>query len=225
MRKMPPKLDESGLWDYALRLLAHRSYSMGELKRKLSLRANSATAVVATVAKLREYGLADDTKFAETFAGSRLRNRGFGRSRVLQELRGRCVSQSLANEVVEKAFAGTDEIQLIERLFGAKISREESDRVLTRGEKSRRCLSEVADGGLLKRYILDRTQTIFADSRELQRARNPRRILGQNLTWGTFFSSSVVLKYASSFWNPKIPAATLPGNFSISILYFLIASL
>jgi regulatory protein len=119
-RKTPPKLGESSLWDYALRLLAHRSYSVGELKRKLSLRADSATTAAATVAKLREYGLADDAKFAETFAGSRLRNRGFGRSRVLQDLRARRVSQSLANEVVEKAFAGTDEIQLVERYLARK---------------------------------------------------------------------------------------------------------
>jgi len=130
MRKIPPKLDEIGLWDYALRLLAHRPYSVGELERKLALRADSGTTVAAAIAKLSEYGLADDVKFAETFAGSRLRNRGFGRSRVLQELRARCVPQSLANEVVEKAFAGTDEAQLIERYLARKYRGKDLTRVL-----------------------------------------------------------------------------------------------
>ena len=120
IRKAPPKLDEKGLWEYALRVLARRSHSIGELKRKLSLRANSAATVNATVAKLREYGLADDAKFAETFAGSRLQNRGFGRSRVLQELLARRVAKPIANEVIEKTFAGTDEIELIERYLSRK---------------------------------------------------------------------------------------------------------
>ncbi len=120
IRKTPPKLDENGLWEYALRLVAHRAHSVGELKTKLSVRAQSAQAVTATITKLQEYGLADDAKFAETFAASRLQNQGFGRSRVLEELRARRVPQSLANEGVEKTFAGTDETELIERYLGRK---------------------------------------------------------------------------------------------------------
>ncbi|MBV8812224.1 MAG: regulatory protein RecX [Acidobacteriaceae bacterium] len=120
IRKTPQKLDENALWEYALRLVARRSHSISELKTKLSIRAHSTQAVNATIVKLGEYGLADDAKFAETFAGSRLQNQGFGRSRVLRDLGARRVSQSLASQAVEKTFAGTDETKLIERYLTRK---------------------------------------------------------------------------------------------------------
>ena len=99
-----PKLDESALWDYALRALSQRAHSANDLKQKLARRSESPEGVTAVMAKLHEYGMADDKKFSETFASSRLQNQGFGRSRVLQDLRTRRVSGGVAEKAVEQDF-------------------------------------------------------------------------------------------------------------------------
>lgn len=115
------KLDEHGLWEYALRALGRRAHSAGELKQKLAMRAESTSALNATLAKLREYGFTDDGKFSETFAAARLENKGFGRGRVLRELRLRRVAPGLAEQAVEKVFRGTNEQQLVRQFLERKF--------------------------------------------------------------------------------------------------------
>ena len=114
------KLDEEALWSYALRALGHRAHSANELQQKLSRRAQSSSVLRATLAKLREYGFTDDAKFSESFAAARLQNQGYGRSRVLRELRARRVTATLAERAVEKAFSGTDEQELIQQFLARK---------------------------------------------------------------------------------------------------------
>jgi regulatory protein len=114
------KLDESALWDYALRILARKSYSAAEIKQKLNQRAAAISDVAVVLTKLREYGFADDEKFSETFALSRLRNQGFGRSRVLRDLGAKRVSPKVAQHAIEKTFAGTSEAELIDNFLARK---------------------------------------------------------------------------------------------------------
>jgi regulatory protein len=113
-------LDENSLWEYALRVLSQRAHSAGEIKRKLSRRADSPASVTAVMTKLGEYGLADDQKFSEMFASSRLQNSGFGRFRVLQDLRSKQVSSNTAEAAVNAVFSETDENQLIEQFLNRK---------------------------------------------------------------------------------------------------------
>jgi regulatory protein len=114
------KLNEGGLWDYALRILARKPYSTAEIKQKLNLRAASGADIPIVLTKLREYGFADDEKFSEAFAQSRLRNQGFGRSRVLRDLQTKRVSPKVAQEAIEKTFAGTSEAELIDNFLARK---------------------------------------------------------------------------------------------------------
>jgi regulatory protein len=118
--RKPVKLDERGLWDYALRILSRKAYSAGEIKQKLSLRAASASDVPGILTKLKEYGFADDEKFSEAFSQSRLRNQGFGRSRVLRDLAGKRVPTKVAEQAIEKTFAGTSEAELIDNFLARK---------------------------------------------------------------------------------------------------------
>jgi regulatory protein len=120
-RAKPKKLDSNGLWEYALRALGQRAHSAGEIRQKLARRAEIVADVTATMAKLREYGLADDQKYSETFAASRLQNQGFGRFRVFRELRSKRVSEEIAKKAVEKTFSGTEEISLIEEFLARKL--------------------------------------------------------------------------------------------------------
>lgn len=119
-RRTPKKLDVEGLWSYALVTLGRRAHSQQELKQKLSRRAQSAADVHTTLVKLREYGFADDRKFSQTFAESRLQNQGFGRMRVLRELRSKNVASTIAADAVERAFSGVDEQELIQRFLERK---------------------------------------------------------------------------------------------------------
>jgi regulatory protein len=114
------KLDESGLWDYALRILARKAYSAGEVKQKLMQRASSFADVPIILTKLKDYGFADDQKFSEAFAQSRLNNEGFGRSRVLRDLHAKRVAPNVAEQAIEKTFAGTSEAELIDKFLARK---------------------------------------------------------------------------------------------------------
>ncbi|MGA7409501.1 MAG: regulatory protein RecX [Bryobacteraceae bacterium] len=120
----PKKLGPDRLWDYALRLLGHRGYSAGEMRLKLSLKAETVSVLNEVMAKLKEYGYLDDKKFAETYAANRRENDSLGRLRILRELRARRVSQANAERAVNRVFAATDEQVLaatyLERKFRGK---------------------------------------------------------------------------------------------------------
>jgi regulatory protein len=101
------------LWEYAVRLLGSRAYSAGEMRDKLTRKAARREEVPEILARLKEYAFLDDSRFAEAYAASRLENQGFGKRRVLQDLRRRRVAPGLAEKMVEKTYAGTDETELI----------------------------------------------------------------------------------------------------------------
>jgi regulatory protein len=120
-KRSPKKLDADGLWSYALKLLGGRALSTGEVRQKLTLRAGNEVDVELTISKLRDYGYLNDTRFAENYATWRRDNEGFGKMRVLRDLRQRRVAPNLASDAVEQAFGSTDEIQQIEAYLERKF--------------------------------------------------------------------------------------------------------
>ncbi len=107
-------LDDDALWVYALKLLASRAYSQGELREKLRRRAARAAGVDAVLARLKDDGYLDDRKFAESFAATRLANEKLGSARVLRDLRQRRVAPSLAERTVRQVYREVNEEALIE---------------------------------------------------------------------------------------------------------------
>src|SRR6476646_10014672 len=95
-----PRLSAEALWEYAVKTLASRAQSTGELRRKLAEKAERAADVDSTISRLRDYGYLNDRRFAESYAGARLENQGLGKGRVLRDLRQRKVSASLAEGAV-----------------------------------------------------------------------------------------------------------------------------
>ena len=112
--RKPRLLDDDALWAYALRLLAGRAHSQGELREKLRRRAARAAAVDEALGRLKEDGYLDDRKFAEGFAAARLANTKLGRGRVVRDLRQRRVAPSLAEQTVRQVYQNVDEEALIE---------------------------------------------------------------------------------------------------------------
>lgn len=119
--KRPKPLEEQGLFDYAVRALGLRAHSLGELREKLRIRAARVTDVDTVIRRLKEIGYLDDKRFAENFAASRLSGDGFGKMRVLRDLRERRVAPALAEKVVAETYRSTDEEALIEAWLARKF--------------------------------------------------------------------------------------------------------
>lgn len=107
-------LDAEALWGYALKLLAGRAYSSGEFREKLKRRAMREMDVDAAIARLKDLGYLNDQRFAESFAASRLTGEGFGKARVIRDLRQRRVAPPLAERSARKVYDHVDEQGLIE---------------------------------------------------------------------------------------------------------------
>jgi len=118
-RKAKPLAGEP-LWQYALRALAGRALSTGELRLRLRRRAEQPSEADTVIARLKDLGFLDDKRLAESYATARLENQGFGRGRVLRDLRQRRVAPGLAEKAVQSAFQGSDEIALIEQFLARK---------------------------------------------------------------------------------------------------------
>jgi len=119
--RRPGRLDAEGLWESALRALAKRAHSTGELREKLLGRAQRASDVPGVLARLKQSGYLNDQRFAEGYSASRLENQGFGKSRVLRDLGRRRVAPGLAEKAVQEAYRGVDEIELIEDFLRRKF--------------------------------------------------------------------------------------------------------
>src|ERR1039458_938837 len=116
-----PRLDAAALWEYALRVLAGRAHSTGDLRQKLRGKAERAADVDPTIARLKEYGYLNDRKFAESFAAARLENEGLGKMRVLADLSRRRVAAGVAQQSVGKVYEDINEQALAEDFVRRKF--------------------------------------------------------------------------------------------------------
>jgi regulatory protein len=112
--RKPRLLSGPKLWEYALRVLAGRASSTGEVREKLRRRAERASDVDEALARLKDYGYLNDQRFAEGFASARLSNEKLGRARVLRDLRQRRVAPALAESTVRQVYQDVNEQGLIE---------------------------------------------------------------------------------------------------------------
>ena len=119
--RKPALLDADALWEYALKALAGRAHSTGELRDKLRRKAARAADVDPTIARLRQYGYLNDRRFAESFATARLENEGLGRTRVLADLSRRRVAPAVAQQTVGKVYEDIDEAALAEDFVRRKF--------------------------------------------------------------------------------------------------------
>jgi regulatory protein len=118
--RRPRLLDAAALWSYALKLLSGRAHSTGELREKLHRRAERVSDIDEIIPRLKELGYLDDRRFAESFATARLSNEGFGRGRVINDLRQRRVAPALAEKTVGKVYEEVDEQALIDEWIRRK---------------------------------------------------------------------------------------------------------
>jgi regulatory protein len=118
--RKPRRLDAEALWGYALKALAARAHSTGELREKLRRRADRPEDIEPVLARLKEDGYLDDRRYAEGYAAARLSSDRFGRGRVIHDLRQRRVAPAIAERTVAQVYEHVDEQKLIEEWIRRK---------------------------------------------------------------------------------------------------------
>lgn len=104
----------------ALRLLAVRARSKGELADRLRRKGFREESCAFVVAALKDVGLVDDEDFARAWVDEKLRLRPCGPRRLVQELLARKVGRTLADRVVEETFREHAELEVARRAVASK---------------------------------------------------------------------------------------------------------
>jgi len=100
----------------ALRILAARSYSEGELRDKLTAKGWAQTGVIDDcIERLKDLNYLNDDKFAHNYARYRVNLKPLGRARLARELAARKVSQSRIDKALDQVFEEVAEETLIDR--------------------------------------------------------------------------------------------------------------
>ncbi|MBI5483006.1 MAG: regulatory protein RecX [Deltaproteobacteria bacterium] len=97
-------------YQYALRLLTGRDYSVARIRTKLAARCVSESEVEAAIFRLQNEGWLDDRRYAERFAESALASGRFFGLRLRQEMRRRGVPVELIDEILKQATSEYDEL-------------------------------------------------------------------------------------------------------------------
>jgi regulatory protein len=122
--KPKPHLNESGLYDYAIKALGRHMRTEAELRRLMRTRVESGdhgNAIIdATIARLKENGYLDDAAYAEIYARLRQQNEKLGQRRVTQSLTQKGVSKQIVAEAVEARYADIDEESLARQHLSRK---------------------------------------------------------------------------------------------------------
>jgi regulatory protein len=131
--------------DRAVRLLAAKPRSVGELRERLMEKSWTDREIVEVVIKrLSDYKYLDDSKYASDLAVSKLRQRPQGRRRLKQTLSQKKLDKETVDKAISSAFEKIPETELIDRaiekhvrLKGIPKTREEVkkfyDHLLRRG--------------------------------------------------------------------------------------------
>jgi len=102
-------------FQYAVKLLAAKSRSIGELRELLHERGyTDEAAVEAVIERLTEYGYLDDQRYAFGYAALKVRQRPVGRARLERDLIFRKVSSDVVAEALDQVFTETEETALLD---------------------------------------------------------------------------------------------------------------
>lgn len=130
-------LNETGLYDYAVKALGRHMRSEAELRRLMRQRVEPGdrgeSVITAVLTRLKEHGYLNDAAFAETYARLRQENQKFGARRVRQDLRQKGVRADLVARTIEAGYAQTNEEALArEHLERKRIGKPQNEKETAR---------------------------------------------------------------------------------------------
>ena len=118
----PRKLDtEQDLYDYALRILMRRAHSVHEMKQKLFRKADSELLAQVVLARLKESGKLDDSRYAKQFTRQRSEVRKQGKFRIARDLRARGVPDRHIEAAIAESADSENEAALVRQRIERKL--------------------------------------------------------------------------------------------------------
>ena len=120
-RKSSSALDADSLYESAVKALARRARSSGEMRELLRKRQAGKAEIEAVVQRLKENGYLDDARFARAFVAARLENDLHGQARVRRDLKARRVRPELIEAALQRGFEAVDEGQLLRNYLRRKV--------------------------------------------------------------------------------------------------------
>lgn len=105
----------------ALKMLAARSLSVEELRRKLHQHKISRETADEVISQFLEKGYLDDRAFSELFIGSQLRRRPYGRQWFAVRLLRKGVDRQTIKAALDEAYGQADEYELARRAASEKL--------------------------------------------------------------------------------------------------------
>ena len=117
---------EDELYEIAIRALMRRSHSVSEMKKLLARRADSDLLAQVVLARLKEGGKLDDSRYAKQFVRQRTEIRRQGKFRIMRDLRARGVPDrhidaALKSAAADNADTASDETALIRHRIQRKL--------------------------------------------------------------------------------------------------------
>ena len=112
--------DREKLKEKAYRYLAIRPRSEKELRQKLRLKGAGAKLIEEVVGELKDKGLIDDQKFAQSWAESRMANKPMGKFLLRRELLQKGIKRDTIEQVVQETYREEDEVELARNLLRRK---------------------------------------------------------------------------------------------------------
>lgn len=110
------------MFQRAGKLLAAKARSVEELRERL-LEGRGATKPIVeeVIARLREYGYLDDSRFAQSYATLRVQQRPIGRQRLERDLWLKKVDKATVDEALDQVFESTPETEIIDRAIAKRV--------------------------------------------------------------------------------------------------------
>ena len=115
----PPTTEK--LYEGAVRALARRARSSGEMRQLLSKNKATSAQIEEILHRLRENGYLDDARFARYYAASRLENDLHGKARVRRDLAAKRLKPEIADAALGKTFENVDEHELLRQYLRRKV--------------------------------------------------------------------------------------------------------
>jgi regulatory protein len=130
-------LNESGLYDYAVKALGRQMRTEAELRRLMNARVEPGergeAAIAQALTRLREHGYLDDAAFAETYARLRQENEKLGERRVRQDMQQKGLASGLIAETLDARYSQTSEEALArEHLERKRLRKPENEKETAR---------------------------------------------------------------------------------------------
>lgn len=112
---------EPELYDVAVRALMRRAHSVSEMRKKLARRTANELLVDVVMARLRESGQLDDSRYARQFIRQRTEVRKQGKFRISRDLRARGIPEPAITAALLESAGENDESAMVRARIERKL--------------------------------------------------------------------------------------------------------